>query len=227
MCKASYQNTPEVSGTSETCAMREQRCFNGLDVSADFEDPDGFHSYTSSYSPSIASVDSIGLNAAGSITAASSNGSISGVLSAAMVTALNFPSDPTQTQQTSTGNTLERTSEICDKTSHGASLVKVNSADNLLNAMRADPKFIVTNVEPIDFEWLSSRCDGDRQLVLEVLQSFCEQGQVQLSAMQSSLHSFDYNRLMFHAVRFRFLDINFFLHLEIRTNLSIESATHG
>lgn len=165
-----------------------QHCFDGLDVSVDIEEPESITSYESSYTGSISSM---------GYSYHSSIGSISGVLSAAMATALNFPAD---THSVSTSLGIGASSEICDKTSIDYSIAKLNSADNLLNAMRANPKPITTVAEPVDFEWLFRRCDGDRQLVLEVLQSFCEQGQIQLSAMQSSIHNFDFNRLMFHAV---------------------------
>jgi hypothetical protein len=52
-----------------------------------------------------------------------------------------------------------------------------------------------------DFEWLHERCDGDTQLVLEVLRCFCEQGQTRLQAMQSALKEMDMSKLVFHAVK--------------------------
>ena len=58
------------------------------------------------------------------------------------------------------------------------------------------------NLVPSDFAWLQIRCDGDTQLVFEVLRCFCEQGQTHLQAMQSSMENMDKPMLVFHAVRF-------------------------
>jgi hypothetical protein len=55
--------------------------------------------------------------------------------------------------------------------------------------------------KPPDFEWLHERCDGDTQLVLEVLRCFCEQGQTHVQAMQIAMKEMDMSKLVFHAVR--------------------------
>jgi hypothetical protein len=55
--------------------------------------------------------------------------------------------------------------------------------------------------EPPDFVWLQERCDGDIQLVHEVLRCFGEQGQAHLQAMQSAMKEKDTQELVFHAVK--------------------------
>ena len=167
-----------------------QRCFDGLDISADIEKSESFTSFISSYSGSLSSGD---FN-----NSTNSTGYVSGVLSAALAAALTLPA---VTQQNSVQPDSSLTASIRDSAGMVVIAARLNTVDNILSAMRADPKPAVTNAEPIDFEWLLIRCEGDRQLVLEVLRSFCEQGQKHLSAMQNIVHGADFKLLMFHAVR--------------------------
>jgi HPt (histidine-containing phosphotransfer) domain-containing protein len=61
--------------------------------------------------------------------------------------------------------------------------------------------------QPPDFAWLQERCDGDNQLVLEVLRCFCEQGQTHIQALQSAMKERDKTKLVFHAVKIMKLPI--------------------
>jgi hypothetical protein len=61
------------------------------------------------------------------------------------------------------------------------------------------------NSAPFDFVWLLERCDGESQLMLDVLQSFCEQGQCHLDDVKSSVKQKDMQKLSFHAVKIRLL----------------------
>jgi hypothetical protein len=54
--------------------------------------------------------------------------------------------------------------------------------------------------EPFDFMWLLERCDGESQLMLDVLRSFCEQGRLHINAVQNSAKDVDMQKLSFHAV---------------------------
>ncbi len=54
---------------------------------------------------------------------------------------------------------------------------------------------------PFDFVWLLERCGGESQLMLDVLRSFCEQGQYHLNAVQISAKESNMKQLSFHAVK--------------------------
>lgn len=150
---------------------RLQQCFSGLDMKADTEDLESINSFSSSLSGSISSLSSNIL------------GSISGVLSSAMSNALILTAE----------------AEISPK----AVQMNGNGIDRMLSRPRHnyyDGKLSSGILEAVDFEWLRERCDGDNELVTEVLNSFCEQGQKHLGSMQRSLREIDIKGLQFHAV---------------------------
>ena len=63
------------------------------------------------------------------------------------------------------------------------------------------PKSIPKNkVVPVDFEYLLRRCDDDNHLAVEILRTFCEQGQIHLSAMHGAVKLNDGSGLLFHSV---------------------------
>ncbi len=125
-------------------------------------------------------------------------GSISSVLSSAVVSILGFQNEPEciSTEMVSDPNP--------------------KSEDHALNLnQKLDANFtfeknisrVVCNDDsnPLDFDWLRERCDDDEELVLDVLRSFCEQGQshiVALNAIYNSDAELDSKaeRLAFHAV---------------------------
>jgi hypothetical protein len=169
---------------------RHQQCFSGLDVKVD-DDIESFNSFTSSFSGSTSSF-------SGSLSSRIL-GSVSGVLSSAMVSALTFnPEDYHRTAHTASEDLQN---SRCPK----SSAQQPNSSPNSTNtesrsSHQPKPHLSRSQVEPIDFEWLRERCGGDNQLVLEVLQSFCEQGQHHLNAIQSCIREHDTKRLIFHSV---------------------------
>ena len=153
---------------------RLQQCFSGLLMKADEDDIGSFSSFSSSHTDSLGSVSSNVL------------GSISGPLSSAMTSALSLSESSYTSKPFHVGRVEPciQSSSTCSNSEQHNSLMKMK--DRIL--------------ESIDFEWLRERCDGDEQLVLEVLRSFCEQGQRHLIAMQSSLREFDIKTLIFHSV---------------------------
>ena len=159
--------------------MRDQRCFDSLvtlDVFAAGDDVESYSSYSSSF---CGSMGSLGCNG---------QESVSGVLSTALVSALALPDDSSETSRPPP----QRCSSPNKRRSSRATSSKLD-----FSGFSASSRAII---EPIDFDWLLVRCDGDNDLVLEVLRSFCEQGQTHLSSMQKAMQEMDNNRLLFHSV---------------------------
>jgi hypothetical protein len=171
LCASRDGGCPKLSVEPE----RIQQCFYGLDVKADVDD--------------FQSIDSFSSLGSGSIGSISSNilGSISGVLSSAMSTALTFRVETEMPQKQfqfdGHGEPIDRISTL---------RIRPYSDD------RHKPNHVL--LQALDFEWLHERCDGDIDLLSEVLKSFCEQGQIHLSAMQQSFKEINIKTLEFHAV---------------------------
>jgi hypothetical protein len=68
------------------------------------------------------------------------------------------------------------------------------------HSKRSHPVAYQSTHSPLDFKWLLERCDGENQLALDVLRSFCEQGQRHLDSVQRSASDEDMQQLAFHAV---------------------------
>jgi hypothetical protein len=175
---------------------RHQQCFNGLDLKVD-DDIEGFNSFTSSFSGSTSSLSSHVLS------------SISGLLGSAMASALTLTTEDCQkpgyngSEDFQTHSIFlkptaqEPTSRTCDPKAAAFTT-------DLVSFDMPSPILARSQVEPVDFDWLHDRCGCDSQLVLEVLQSFCEQGQHHLDAIHNSIREHDIKRLLFHSVS-RFL----------------------
>ena len=56
------------------------------------------------------------------------------------------------------------------------------------------------NPAPLDFAWLSERCNGEIQLDRDVLRSFCEQGHCHLKTVQGAVKVENMQQLAFHVV---------------------------
>jgi hypothetical protein len=115
-------------------------------------------------------------------------GSISSVLSSAMASVLGF-------QNGSESNTL------CTR----------NLEEDREGKQISDDQSCGAESHAVDFDWLRERCDNDDELVLDVLGSFCEQGQAHIAALNAAHKSpvdLDPNgdKLLFHAVYFHFAD---------------------
>ena len=121
-------------------------------------------------------------------------GSVSSVLTSAIASILSFSTDGTMLQKTAYSLDRDRciTPSACerpDSTRPGAQKGNQN----------------IYSYEPVDFQWLRERCDGDNELVLAVLRSFCEQGQQHLNALKimydSDLDNISKARgIVFHSV---------------------------
>ena len=66
---------------------------------------------------------------------------------------------------------------------------------------RGRPVAYQSNPSPVDFGWLLERCDGESQLVQDVLRSFCEQGQPHVDTLQCCASDGHMPQLAFHAVK--------------------------
>ena len=115
--------------------------------------------------------------------------SVSGFLSRAMVSALSLPTDSIETSPPQFIHT-----SVCLHAMRKDIICPTVKADELLAST------LTSAAEPIDFEWLSVRCDRDDQLFLQVLESFFQQGQEHLSAMQKAAQDEDADRILFHTV---------------------------
>jgi hypothetical protein len=135
-------------------------------------------------------------------------GSISSVLSSAVVSILGLE------------NGSESKSVVSESNPKSINQTSNQNLDTNLN-IRQDQNSIhmVLNAEskPVDFDWLLEICDHDDELVLDVLRSFCEQGQAHISALNliySSVVELDSeaDRLSFHAVSSIFYAFVVFKH---------------
>ena len=124
--------------------------------------------------------------------------SISGALTSAMTSMLVMDSVKLNSfrmpTSTDVGTSLRPTDgQIFEE--NGAGLEVWGCAENKL------PTSIPKNkVVPVDFEYLLRRCDDDNQLAVEILRTFCEQGQIHLSAMHEAVKLNDGSGLLFHSV---------------------------
>uniref|UniRef100_A0A7S0MM78 HPt domain-containing protein n=1 Tax=Cryptomonas curvata TaxID=233186 RepID=A0A7S0MM78_9CRYP len=175
---------------------RHQQCFSGLDVKVE-DDVESFSSFTSSFSGSTSSFSSHVFS------------SISGVLSSAMASALTLTPEDSQKlgyngQSWTTMEDYQTHSILLKPTAQEPTFkpfdqktVAINTG--LSSIHMPSPNLGRVRFEPVDFDWLRERCGSDGQLVLEVLQSFCEQGQHHLNAIQNCIREHDINRLLFHS----------------------------
>ncbi len=125
-------------------------------------------------------------------------GSISSVLSSAVVSILGFQNGPESSFP-------EIGSEPIPKTV--AQAINLNENLDVQVKHEMNPAHLVCYEEsnPVDFDWLRERCDNDDELVLEVLRSFCEQGQAHIVSLNTLYNSTlepdsKAERLTFHAV---------------------------
>ena len=172
---------------------RHQQCFSGLDVKVE-DEMETFSSFTSTFSGSTGSLSSNVFS------------SISGVLSSAMASALTLSPEECQKlgyngpeDYHSHSIFLKPTAQEPNFRSFDPKTVAINTELSFVHM--PSPNLGRIRSEPIvDFDWLLERCGSDGQLVLEVLQSFCEQGQHHLNAIQNCIREHDTNRLIFHSV---------------------------
>ena len=141
-------------------------------------------------------------------------GSISSVLSSAMVSILAFPDEAGTVQvrtrhRASEGPThsMQDPNFRVDSHSEVVRLRTRNASDSKANleSTRGQAHEQRSTVHPLDFTWLRERCDHDEDLVLEVLKSFCEQGQHHINSLNTMYHSKldaaeKVQRISFHSV---------------------------
>ena len=138
-------------------------------------------------------------------------GSISSVLSSAVVSILGF-------QNVSESISSDVVTEPKSKTFNQELHLNQNFVGQARQERSSAHVVFHAESSPVDFEWLLERCDNDDELVLDVLRSFCEQGQAHITALNS-----EYNmaveigpkteRISFHAVNFH---IDYIAHRLLR-----------
>ena len=150
---------------------RQQPCFDALDAHIEADDDlQSFHSYTSTFSSSTES----------SCSACSSGfESVSEVLSAAVLSSLNLPTECTQ-------NAIDQVDALTESVIRDVNLDFSHLSPNSRNLF--------------DMEWLQMRCDCNRNLVNDVLRAFSEQGHIHVKALQISIVEERKDLLAFHAV---------------------------
>ena len=163
-----------------------QECFDSLEVYADEDDSESYASYSSSFLDSTDTKDCNGQQPQ----------SVSVVLGFAMASALTLPSGTMEdSPHVLAGNGLSLEEE---KGHIDVVRPKLHSASHSTST-----KSMKQTNEPIEFQWLLLRCEGDEDLALKVLRSFCEQGQMHVSAMQKAIQEMDNNRILFHSVNIK------------------------
>jgi hypothetical protein len=194
-------------------ADRIQQHFNDLDMKADDEELHQYDQLYASFSGSSGSLSSDVTNGSISVLPNSVSGSVAGsittVLSSAIANNLSLSShdhDARQIPNCESVHVLH--SDHSRRTRHGRA--RSDGMDEGYRTCRSnlDSELTKSNqghLKPVDFGWLLERCEGDNQLVMEVLRTFCEQGQRHICGMQSSIKDVDAKMLLFHAV----IDQNF------------------
>jgi hypothetical protein len=114
-----------------------------------------------------------------------------------MATALSFQVHPEAGEMKSKQRHLPD-QDISDPAHH--SIQRKAEQDTLCKRSHGSNRSSPVKLNHIDLDWLLDRCDGDTQLVGEVLHSFCEQGQHHLSSIRSYLDERDKGQLSFHVV---------------------------
>ena len=125
-------------------------------------------------------------------------GSISSVLSSAMVSILAFPDEAGRYSRIDNETSHRVARPTKDLMSHAGTDSEANHC-NLRQASNHKSDLETANgqsypdqdsaIFSVDFSWLLERCDYDEQLVLEVLRSFCEQGQHHMNLLSTIYHS--------------------------------------
>ena len=105
-------------------------------------------------------------------------GSISSVLSSAVVSILGF-------QNVSESISSDVVTEPKSKTFNQELHLNQNFVGQARQERSSAHVVFHAESSPVDFEWLLERCDNDDELVLDVLRSFCEQGQAHITALNS------------------------------------------
>ena len=119
-------------------------------------------------------------------------GSVSSILSSAMVSILALHTDATPVNVDST-----ETVEI--RKNKNISMPDYSKQNNA--------KLLDSEINPVDFKWLLERCDNDNELTLKVLRVFVEQGNDHVTSLQKIYNSamkvdLKIQEIVFHAVIF-------------------------
>jgi hypothetical protein len=185
---------------------RIQRCFNALDMNGDDEDlhiSDPFATFpVSSGSSSLdGPIPSEVLNSVSGSVA----GSITTVLSSAIANALTLSSNDHEVRQLPNSISAFVQDAAHNRGTQGRNETTnmnegcISCRSNRSGVSSINSSYLV-RLEPVDFGWLHERCEGDKHLAMEVLRTFCEQGQRHIDGMKSSIKEMDTKMLLFHAV---------------------------
>jgi hypothetical protein len=177
------QSTAKSIVPTEKCG-RTQSVFNVLQVNIGGEELEHLQPVSSSLTGSS----SFG-SFSGSFSSINSEalGSISGILSHSMASALTFSSDLDSVGMGHKESKLVTLQQKID----GPKQYKRSRDENSSSTGE--------NPSSIDFDWLLDRCGGDNHLVDFVLQSFADQGRQHIESLQSFRIDGDKQKLSFHA----------------------------